>query len=142
MARYGWDAFEHHIVALADTREQLLDIEVRAILGAGGNRTRFTYNLSPGGEVGPETGKPIVGVYLSAGEVHNFDHGKAAAKELGFSSPDMPNAVARGQLTSIHGWWFKFADDATAKPPEIWGEEHRASRVLERRGRSDSGHQL
>jgi hypothetical protein len=31
-------------------------------------------------------------------------------------------AVARGEIASGHGWWFRFADDDLAKPPEIWGE--------------------
>lgn len=133
--RHGWNAFDHIVLAFANNREQLLDAEVRAIEAAGGHRTRYTYNLSPGGEVVGNIGRPIIGVHLPTGEVTAFTSGMEAAKELGFSSPDMPNAVARKQLTSLHNWWFRFADDETAKPPETWGEELRLARLIEKRGR-------
>jgi len=133
--RHGWNAFDHIVLAFANTREQLLDAEVRAIEAAGGHRTRYTYNLSPGGEVVGRIGRPIIGVYLPTGEMTAFKSGLEAAKELGFSSADMPNTVARKELTSLHDWWFRFADDEEAKPPELWGEKLRLARLIDRRGR-------
>jgi hypothetical protein len=133
--RHGWNAFDHIVLAFANNREQLLDAEVRAIEAAGGHRTRYTYNLSPGGEVVGRIGRPIIGVHLPTGEMTAFKSGLEAAKELGFSSVDMPNAVARKELTSLHDWWFRFADDEEAKPPELWGEKLRLARLIDRRGR-------
>jgi hypothetical protein len=47
----------------------------------------------------------------------------------------MPNKVARKEMTSIHGWWFRFADDEEAKPPELWGNKLRQATLVEQRGR-------
>jgi predicted XRE-type DNA-binding protein len=48
----------------------------------------------------------------------------------------MPMAVARGKTKAVHGWWFKFADDHTSEPPEIWGEVLRLEEVRKIQGKT------
>jgi hypothetical protein len=55
--KYGWDAFDSFILAFADDRDALNKAEILAIAAAGGHKTKFTYNLSPGGDLVAENDK-------------------------------------------------------------------------------------
>lgn len=141
IARYGWQSFETHILAFVDGRDALNEVEVMAISAAGGHKSRYTYNLSPGGDFIAETSKAIVGVHLETGVARSFKSGSEAARILGISNPDMPMAVARRtknrssvKATDGH-WWFRFADDELSQPPKAWGESFRVARVTELLGR-------
>jgi hypothetical protein len=68
IAKHGWDAFESHIVAFFDSRESANSAESSAIAAAGGHKFKYTYNLSPGGDVVSETDKPIIGLNLRTRE--------------------------------------------------------------------------
>lgn len=132
--KYGWESFDSFIIAFADDRDVLAEAEKLAITLAGGHKSKFTYNLSPGGETVSETNKPIVGINLETGEQRVFKGGADAARNLGFKNPDMPMAVARGNTKVVHNWWFRFADDLESMPPEIWGEALRIEEVRKRQG--------
>jgi len=127
VTKHGWSAFDSYVLAFAEDREVLNVAEVAAIAAAGGHKSKFTYNLSPGGDMVAENDKPIVGVFLETGKQHRFKSGSDAARRLGMKNTDMPMAVARGALSSGNGWWFRFEDDLTAQPPAVWGDDLRLS---------------
>ena len=113
----------------------LHEAEVGAISAAGGHKSEFTYNLSPGGDVVAENDKPIVGFCFKTRKIHHFKSGADAARRLGMKNADMPMAVARGERSSVAGWWFRFKDDLIAKPPASWGEALRIEAVRLRQGK-------
>ena len=133
--KYGWDSFDSHIIAIADSREDLNDAEIQAIAAAGGHKSKFTYNLSPGGDTVADNGKPIVGINLQSGENYTFKSSSEAARELGLNNSDMPSSVARGEIRATGDWWFRFEDDLDAKPPTIWGEKARIAAVRALQGK-------
>lgn len=134
--KYGWEQFDSHILAFGDSREKLNNAEIDAIALAGGHGTKYTYNLSPGGDTVAENDIPIVGVNLKTGETRSFKSGSDAARTLGFKSTDMPMAVARGNRTSVGNWWFRHAVDKDKKPPEIWGDKLRISEVQKKQSKN------
>jgi hypothetical protein len=119
--KHGWGAFDSYVIAFATNRDALNEAEVAAIAAAGGHKSKFTYNLSPGGDVVAENEKPIVGVYLPTGKTRSFESGVDAARQLKIRNSDMPMAVARGERTSVADWWFRFESDEKAHPPKSWG---------------------
>jgi len=127
--KYGWHCFASYILAFGDDRESLNRVEIDALIAAGGHKSPWTFNLSPGGDVVAENDKPIIGLNLETGDEIRFKSGAAAARELGFSNVDKPMAVARRERTSADGWWFRFLDDFESKPPEVWGEKLRVQEV-------------
>ena len=134
--RYGWDAFDSYILSFCDNRDQLDQAEINAIATAGGHKSKYTYNLSPGGDMVAENDKPIVGINLETGDVFNFKGGADAARSIGMKNPDMPMAVARKERTSVSNWWFRFEDDFESKPPEVWGEDLRVATVKEQKSKA------
>jgi hypothetical protein len=134
--RYGWDAFDSYILAFCDDRDRLDQAEIDAITAAGGHKSKFTYNLTPGGDIVAENDKPIIGVSLKTGEAFNFKGGADAARCIGLKNPDMPMAVARKERTSVANWWFRFEDDFESKPPEVWGEDLRVAAVKEKKSKA------
>ena len=133
--KYGWDAFDSYILAFAEDRGALNEAEIAAIAAAGGHKSKYTYNMSPGGDMVAENDKPIVGVYLSTNETRNFKSGAEAARQLGMKNVDMPMAVARGERSSVAGWWFRFTDNKDACPPTIWGDDLRVDAVRRLQGK-------
>jgi hypothetical protein len=127
----GWDAFDSYILAFADDRDSLNQAEIAAIAAAGGHKSKYTYNLSPGGDTVSENDIPIVGINLQTGELRNFKSGADAARQLGFKNADNAMAVVRGEIAAASGWWFRLADDIQAQPPRIWGEKLRLARMRE-----------
>jgi len=133
--KYGWNAFDSHILAFCDDRVHLNHCEQLAILHAGGHKSKYTFNLSPGGDLVADNDKPVIGVNLATGEEKRFKSSSDAARRLGLNNTDMPSSVARGERTSTAGWWFRFEDDLTAKLPKVWGEEHRLTQVKALQGK-------
>lgn len=127
--KYGWGAFDSFVLAFAKDRMALNAAEVEVISAAGGHKSKFTYNLSPGGDVVAENDKPIIGILRRTSEKRRFRPGADAARQLGMKNADMPMAVARGERASVGGWWFRFEDDTTAEPPGSWGETLRIDAV-------------
>ena len=136
LRKYGWDSFESYVLAFGKDRDSLNQAEISAIKAAGGHKSRFTYNLSPGGDMVAENDKPLVGVFLATGEERNFKSGAYAARALKMKNVDMPMGVARGDRKSVAGWWFRFADDSTAAPPAAWGETLRIESVRQKQGKA------
>jgi len=139
LKKYGWDAFHHFVLAFADDRKSLENAEVDAIRHAGGHKSRFTYNLSPGGDLVAENDRPLFGVFLPTGKTRIFKSSSAAARILGFRNTDAASAVARGERSSKDDWWFRFEEDAFKTPPEAWGEELRLTNVRKRFGKTVAG---
>lgn len=133
--KYGWEAFDSYVVAFAEDRQHLEQAEIEAIELAGGHKSKFTYNMSPGGDIVSDTGKPVVGVNLQTGESFHFKSSSAAARELDLGDPDRPATVARGLTKSTKGWWFRFEDDTTSQPPTSWGEIGRIKKLRELQGK-------
>ena len=128
---HGWEKFESYILAFAENREALNIAEAQAIAAAGGHKSKFTYNISPGGDIVAENDKAIVGIFLPTGKVFDFKSGADAARKLGLGSVDYPMNVARGEMLSVKDWWFRFKDDATSMPPALWGESLRLQKMRE-----------
>ena len=129
--KHGWDAFDSYVVAIANDRNALSRAEVTAIVAAGGHKSKFTFNLSPGGDLVAENDKPIVGVHLLTGQSRHFKSGADAARKLRFRNIDMPMAVARGERSSVSNWWFRFQDDTEASPPVSWGRNLAKQKIRE-----------
>jgi predicted XRE-type DNA-binding protein len=136
LKKYGWRQFSSYILAFGDDRESLNRVEIDAIAAAGGHKSPWTFNLSPGGDAVAENDKPIVGLNLETGEEIRFRSGAAAARELGFSNVDKAMAVARRERISAEGWWFRFLDDLESRPPGVWGEKLRVEAVRNLQGKS------
>ena len=134
LAKYGWSEFDSYVLALLDSRDSLNAAEVQAIATAGGHKSSYTFNLSPGGDMVAENDKPLVGVYLPTGKQQTFKSGADAARMLRMNV-DMPMAVARGERTSVADWWFRFAEETEALPPEVWGEDLRVQGIRRRFGK-------
>ena len=132
---HGWQTFDSYILAFAQDRDALNQAEVAAIVAAGGHKSRYTYNLSPGGDLVADNDKPIFGLNLNTGESRRFKSGVEASRQLGWDNVDRATEVARGEKTSTGGWWFRFEDDLTATAPTIWGEELRVASVRHRQGK-------
>jgi hypothetical protein len=133
--KHGWHLFDSFVVAFAKDRTALHAAEIEAIVAAGGHKSQFTYNLSPGGDAVAENDKPIIGIHLNTGAERRFKSGADAARRLRMKNPDMPMAVARGERTSVGDWWFRFEDDTTAEPPGLWGENLRIEAVRRKQGK-------
>ena len=135
LKKHGWDAFDSFVLAFGDDRDRLNQAEIVAIAAAGGHKSKFTYNLSSGGDMVAENDKPIFGTHLATGEKRRFKSGSDAARQLDMKNVDMPMAVARGERTSVAGWWFRFENDESATPPESWGENLRVDAVRRKQGK-------
>lgn len=135
LRKYGWDAFDHHVLAFGDSRAALERVEIRAIRCAGGHRSRYTYNLSPGGDLVAENDRPVFAIHLPTRKKRQFRSATDAVRKLGFLNVDAAAAVARGERTSKDGWWFRFEDESHRHPPESWGEQLRVDRIRQRFGR-------
>jgi len=129
LKKYGWQSFDSYILAFADNRNEMNAAEIIAIKAAGGHKSKYTYNLSPGGDLVADNDIPIVGVYLPTGEIRNFVSGSEAARQLGFASTDTPMAVIRGEIAAARDWWFRLTDDNKTKPPKLWGEQLRYAKL-------------
>ena len=134
--KHGWDAFDSYILSFCDNRDQLDQAEIDAIIAAGGHKTKYTYNLSPGGDMVAENDKPIVGINLETRKSFNFKSGSDAARCIGLKNSDMPMAVARKERSSVSNWWFRFEDDVQSKPPEVWGEDLRVAEIKRLKSKS------
>lgn len=135
LRKYGWEEFDSYVLAFIDSREDLNVAEVKAIAAAGGHKSKFVFNLSPGGELVADNNIPLVGVNLATGEEHHFAGGSDAARIIGFGSSSTPVAVVRGEIHSAQGWWFRLASDQKSKPPEVWGKQYRDARMREAKAR-------
>lgn len=135
LRKYGWDAFEHHVLAFGETRRSLERAEVRAIRDAGGHKTRFTFNLSPGGDLVAENDRPVVGVHLPTGKQKRFKSASAASRFLNFVNIDAVAAIARGERKSKDDWWFRYEEDSERSPPLRWGEDLRVALLREMFGK-------
>jgi predicted XRE-type DNA-binding protein len=133
--KHGWGAFDSFVLAFGKDRMSLHAAEIAAIAAAGGHKSQFTYNLSPGGDVVAENDKPIVGFCFKTRKIHHFKSGVDAARRLGMKNADMPMAVARGERSSVAGWWFRFKDDSITEPPASWGEVLRIEAVRLKQGK-------
>jgi predicted XRE-type DNA-binding protein len=133
--KWGWKTFEHHILAFIDDRDGMNQAEIKAICAAGGHKSKFTYNLSPGGDAVAENDKPLVGIFLETGQEKIFKNGLEAARHIGLTSPDAAMSVARNDRASAAGWWFRFIDDESANPPDLWGDKLKTSQVRKARER-------
>lgn len=136
IAKYGWQEFDSHILAFCEDREQLNVAEITAIAAAGGHKSKYTFNLSSGGDLVADNDKPVIGVFLKTGEERRFKSAVDAARQLRMTNIDKPAALARGEKTSsAEGWWFKFEDDINSKPPTEWGESYRLNQVKRLQGK-------
>lgn len=136
LKKHGWHNFRSYILAFGDDRDSLNRAEILAIAAAGGHKSEFTYNLSPGGDMIAENDIPLIGIHLETGEEESFKSGADAARRLDMKNPDMPMAVVRKERTSVAGWWFRAAEDLTAVPPDKWGEDYRISQVQALQGKA------
>lgn len=132
---HGWDAFTPHIIAFADTKEQLDKIEIEAISFIGGHRHHGNYNMSPGGETVSDNGKPIVAVYLPTMEETEYSSGSEAARSLDIHM-DIPADVANklSKRDYHQDWYFYYSND---KPvyPKLWGKDARGIKYRKARGK-------
>lgn len=129
LIKHGWESFDTYILAFIEDRDSLNVAEISAIKAAGGHKSKFTYNLSPGGDMVAENDKPLIGVYLPTGEVREFKSGSDASRILDLGSTDYPMVIARGEGSSVQDWWFRFKDDETSQPPKVWGEPLRIQKL-------------
>jgi hypothetical protein len=136
IAKHGWQEFDSYILAFCEDREQLNAAEIKAIAAAGGHKTKYTFNLSSGGDLVADNDKPVIGVFLETGKEKRFKSAVDAARQLGMTNIDKPAAIARKEKTSsVEGWWFRFEDDLDSKPPAEWGESYRLNQVKRLQGK-------
>jgi hypothetical protein len=61
---HGWASFDSYVLALGDDDASLSNLEVRAIKDVGGHQDKRNYNLSPGGEIVADNGRPVIAVHM------------------------------------------------------------------------------
>ncbi len=132
---HGWSEFDSHIIALADNREQLNKVESQAIQHIGGHRHHGNYNMSPGGEIVSDNGKPLFAVHLPTLEETYFPSGSEAARTLNIHM-DIPAEVANksSKRDYFQDWYFYYANE---KPlyPRLWGKDARGLKFRKTRGK-------
>jgi hypothetical protein len=140
--RHGWDAFETYVLALGDSDDSLSMLEVQAIRDAGGHKSHDNYNMSPGGEIVADNGKPVICVHMPTKKETEYESAHACGLALGIHS-DGVAAVARGDINSrgtarrqnIGDYYFYFKGDLP-NYPDHWGKRARARRIAASLGRA------
>ena len=124
---HGEEAFDKYVVAFSGGRKTLERIEKRLIRQSGGHKTTDVYNMTGGADVVSDIGKPVVGLNLETNKERHFISASLAGRKLDiyFSficgiANKMPSTKS---ATDKNGdrWWFRWADDIKAKPPEFSG---------------------
>ena len=139
---YGWHAFDTYVLALGDDDTSLRALEVQAITDAGGHKSHNTYNMSPGGEIVADNGRPVICVHMPTMEETEYESATACGLALRIHS-DGVAAVARGDMNNrqtarrqnIDDYYFYFKGE-TPNYPDQWGKGARANRIAEKLGRA------
>lgn len=123
--KYGWDGFEHQILAEGLTKEQAEAMEIHLIAKHNSTDREIGYNIAEGGKV-------IVGVKGRVGGDHpnaekinvfdkehhyitTYDSQSTAAKELGISRKGITKNC-QGKSSTFRGYIFEYADKEYQKP--------------------------
>lgn len=125
--KYGWDAFEHAIIASGLNKETAISIEIALIATHKTNDRRYGYNISIGGEtcdcivvkrginhpnhqrikmINPQTGK-VIRLFGSQSE---------AAEIMGICRKGITKACC-GKSATYKGYIWEYADKNYIKPP-------------------------
>jgi hypothetical protein len=139
--RHGWNAFDTYVLALGDDDASLRELEVQAIKDAGGHKSCNSYNISPGGEIVADTGKPVICVHMPTMKATEYESATACGNKLNIH-PDGVAAVARGDINSrgsarrqnIGDYYFYFKGE-TPHYPDHFGGGARAKRIADKLGR-------
>jgi hypothetical protein len=141
ISHHKWSAFETFILALGDDDASLCALEIQAIKDAGGHNSPNSYNMSPGGEIVADNGKPVICVHMPTRAETECESATACGNALGIH-PDGVAAVARGDINSrgsarrqnIGDYHFYFKGE-TPHYPDLFGKGARAKRIAEKQGR-------
>jgi hypothetical protein len=137
---HGGDAFDTYVLALGDSDDRLSMLEAQAIKDAGGHKSHDNYNMSPGGEIVADNGKPVICVHMPTKEETEYESAHACGLALGIHA-DGVAAVARGDMNSrgtakrqnIGDYYFYFKGE-TPNYPDYWGKGARARRIAASQG--------
>jgi hypothetical protein len=99
ISHHKWSAFETFILALGDDDASLCALEIQAIKDAGGHNSPNSYNMSPGGEIVADNGKPVICVHMPTRAETEYESATACGNALGIH-PDGVAAVARDDINS------------------------------------------
>lgn len=123
--KYGWDGFDHVIIAEGLEKKEAEKIEIRLIKETGCNKREIGYNIADGGRVVIGTRERIGGKHPNAVAVnvydknHNFiatyDCQSTAAVELGINRKGITK-TCQGICSTYKGYIFEYADKEYEKP--------------------------
>jgi len=135
ISQYGWSNFKSYVICFADKKSLLDKLEKECITYIGGHKDHGNYNMSPGGDVVSDNGKPIVAVHLPTMKETNFTSGSAAARKLKIQM-DIPADVANKlSQRNYHGDWYFYYKGNKPDYPKVWGENGRAINFRQSKGR-------
>ena len=135
ISEYGWSNFRTYVICFADKKSTLDKLEKECITYIGGHKHNGNYNMSPGGDIVSDNGKPIVAVYLPTMKETNFTSGSAAARRLKIQM-DIPADVANKlSKRNYHGDWYFYYKGSKPDYPKVWGGNARVIKFRQSKGR-------
>lgn len=136
--KYGWDCFEHEILAAGLTKEEACKMEIDLILKNKSNVREFGYNISEGGNtcdvlkgkngIDHPNHQRVKMIDAKTGEVLKiFGAQSGAAQELGISRKGITKACIGVGTATYKGYIWEYADKKHKKPgnPGIGKYEHK-----------------
>lgn len=135
ISEYGWSNFITYVICFADKKSTLDKIEKECITYIGGHKHHGNYNMSPGGDIVSDNGKPIVAVHLPTMKETSFTSGSAAARKLKIHM-DIPADVANKlSKRDYHGDWYFYYKGNKPDYPKVWGKNARVIKFRQSKGR-------
>lgn len=123
--KYGWNAFQHDIIAKGLTKDEACELEISLIAFYQSNDRRFGYNLSMGGETtdcinvksGAENNKAIAVTRINpkTGERTKFETIAEAARSMNINHRGISKAC-RGVAKTYKGFVWEYCEVDFDKP--------------------------
>ncbi len=132
---YGWHSFYTYVVCFADKKSHLDELEISCLLHIGGHKDHGNYNMSPGGDIVADNGKPIIAVHLPSMKETKFKSGSEASRKLSIPM-DIPSDVANNNSKRdyFEDWYFYYQGE-TPVYPKIWGKKARGIKFRKSKGK-------
>lgn len=113
--KYGWDNFDHEIIASNLTKKEAEQMEIILIEKLNSRNKEYGYNISKGGTGGNQ--KEIFGVKqydLNANFIEQYESAAECARALGIDRTHITKCCKHGGKT--HGYMFCYSDNEITMP--------------------------
>lgn len=123
--KYGWDNFEHEIIATSLTKNEACSMEIELIAKHRSNEYEYGYNKSCGGEttdcINPRSGKEnpkavaVTRIDPNIGEKRYYETIAAAVVDMGINHRGISKAC-RGVSKTYMGYVWEYSENPFDKP--------------------------